>query len=100
MAADGKAFYLDRRPLVIAHRGARDVAPENTLAAFAAAAAAGADGIELDVTRCASGEIVVIHDDTLDRTTDGSGPVADMPYDLLRGYLLPTSLQPRINVIN
>jgi len=45
-------------PMVIAHRGARDVAPENTLAAFAAAISAGADGIEMDVQACASGEIV------------------------------------------
>ena len=55
-------FYLDR-PLNIAHRGARDSAPENTLAAFELALAHGADGIELDVTRCCSGEIVVLHDE-------------------------------------
>ena len=68
-------FYLDG-PLNIAHRGARDVAPENTMAAFAAAVDAQADGIELDVSRCGTGEIVVMHDDTVDRTTDGSGTVA------------------------
>lgn len=77
-------FYCEDRPLVIAHRGARDVAPENTLAAFRAALEAGADGIELDVTRCATGEIVVIHDDTVDRTTDGHGRVAEMPFGALR----------------
>ncbi|MFH1086452.1 MAG: glycerophosphodiester phosphodiesterase family protein [Chloroflexota bacterium] len=77
------AFYLER-PLVIAHRGARDVAPENTLAAFHAALAAGADGIEFDVTRCASGEIVVIHDDTVARTTDGQGAVVALPLGALR----------------
>jgi glycerophosphoryl diester phosphodiesterase len=60
------------------------VAPENTLAAFAAAIDAGADGIELDVTRCASGEIVVMHDDTVDRTTDGSGPVSQLSSAALR----------------
>ncbi|MBN1402109.1 MAG: glycerophosphodiester phosphodiesterase [Anaerolineae bacterium] len=76
-------FYRDQ-PLVIAHRGARDMAPENTLAAFAAAIDAGADGIELDVTRCASGEIVVIHDDRVDRTTDGSGLVSQLPWAALR----------------
>ena len=75
--------YNDR-PLVIAHRGASDVAPENTLAAFQAAIEADADGIELDVTRCATGEIVVIHDDTLDRTTNGSGPVSVIPFFSLR----------------
>ncbi|MHB1295877.1 MAG: glycerophosphodiester phosphodiesterase [Anaerolineae bacterium] len=72
------------RPLVIAHRGARDVAPENTLAAFHAAITADADGIELDVTRCASGEIVVIHDDTVDRTTNGSGRVDQLAFGTLR----------------
>jgi glycerophosphoryl diester phosphodiesterase len=76
-------FYLTR-PLNIAHRGARDVAPENTLAAFQAALDAGADGIELDVTRCATGEIVVIHDDTVDRTTDGAGLIKALPYDAVR----------------
>ncbi len=77
------SFY-STSPLVIAHRGARDVAPENTLAAFEAAIQADADGIELDVTRCATGEIVVIHDDTLDRTTNGSGNVVETPFYTLR----------------
>jgi len=76
-------FYLDR-PLVIAHRGARDVAPENTLAAFRAALDADADGVELDVSRCQTGEIVVLHDDTLERTTNGGGPLARTPYYALR----------------
>ena len=77
------SFYA-QRPLVIAHRGAQDVTPENTMAAFAAALVAGADGIELDVTRCQSGEIVVIHDDTVDRTTDGAGRIEDLPLSALR----------------
>jgi glycerophosphoryl diester phosphodiesterase len=72
------------RPLIIAHRGASAEAPENTLAAFQAAARAGADGIELDVTMCASGDVVVIHDDTIDRTTNGSGRVRDMSLETLR----------------
>ena len=63
-------------PLVFAHRGARDIAPENTLAAFRAAMDVRADGIELDVQRCASGEIVVMHDSKVDRCTDGTGPPA------------------------
>ncbi len=62
--------------LVIAHRGASAAAPENTIAAFELAVTAGADGIELDVHLSADGHPVVIHDDFLDRTTDGSGPVA------------------------
>lgn len=62
-------------PLVLAHRGARGIAPENTLIAFERAMAMGADGIELDVTLSADHVPVVIHDSTLDRTTSGSGPV-------------------------
>lgn len=76
-------YYLDR-PLVMAHRGARDVAPENTVAAFGAAVELGADAVELDITRCASGEIVVIHDDTVDRTSNGSGRADSLTWDALR----------------
>ncbi len=65
------------RPLVVAHRGASRVAPENTLAAFRAAIDCGADAIELDVQRTADGHIIVLHDPTLERTTDGQGRVAD-----------------------
>lgn len=63
---------------VWAHRGARLVAPENTLPAFAAALAAGADGVEFDVQLSRDGHPVVIHDETVDRTTDGSGMVRDL----------------------
>lgn len=87
-------FYLPRT-LVIAHRGASDVAPENTFAAFQAALDAGADGIELDVTRCATGEIVVIHDDTVDRTTDGHGRVESIPYPALRALDAGSWFDPR-----
>lgn len=55
------------RPLLIAHRGASAERPENTLAAFQRAGELGADGVELDVMRCASGEVVVFHDDDLAR---------------------------------
>lgn len=72
------------RPLVIAHRGHRAAAPENTMAAFEAAAESGADMIELDVTRSRDGHLVVIHDDTLDRTTNGAGPVSARTLDELR----------------
>ena len=64
------------RPLVIAHRGASAEAPENTIASFELAVAQGADGIELDVHLSSDGHPVVIHDDTLERTTDGTGTVA------------------------
>jgi glycerophosphoryl diester phosphodiesterase len=63
------------RPLVYAHRGGAALAPENTLAAFDAGLAAGADGIELDVRLSRDGVPVLMHDETLDRTTDASGPV-------------------------
>jgi glycerophosphoryl diester phosphodiesterase len=63
--------------LGIAHRGASGRAPENTHAAFAAALDLGAEAIELDCQLSADGELVVIHDETLERTTDGAGPVGD-----------------------
>jgi len=62
-------------PWIIAHRGYRTRYPENTLCAFAAAIEAGADMIELDVMLARDRRMVVIHDDTLDRTTNGRGPV-------------------------
>jgi len=58
-------------PIVLGHRGSRTVAPENTLAAIAIAADARADGVEVDVRPCASGELIVIHDPTLERITGG-----------------------------
>jgi glycerophosphoryl diester phosphodiesterase len=64
------------RPLLIAHRGASADAPENTIAAFELALEQGADGLELDVHLSADGHPVVIHDFTLERTTDGAGPVS------------------------
>jgi glycerophosphoryl diester phosphodiesterase len=64
------------RILNIAHRGASAAAPENTLPAFEAALAAGADAVELDVHRAADGTLVVIHDPTLARTTNGQGSVS------------------------
>jgi len=71
-------------PLIYAHRGASALAPENTLAAFLLALQAGADGIELDVMLSQDKELLVIHDSTVDRTTDGSGKVAEMPLAALR----------------
>ena len=71
-------------PLNIAHRGANQVAPENTLRAFREALNRSADGIELDVRLSADGVPVVIHDPTVDATTDGSGVVANMTFAQLR----------------
>lgn len=65
-------------PAVQGHRGASGLAPENTLAAFRTAIALGADGVELDLQVSRDGAVVVIHDDTLDRTTDRQGRIADL----------------------
>ena len=65
-------------PLVIAHRGASEAAPANTLAAFERAIQMGADAIEFDVQLSADGEAVLIHDFTVDRTTNGTGNVAGL----------------------
>lgn len=67
----------------IAHRGFAGIAPENTRQAVRTAVALGADGIEIDVRRCGSGELVVIHDETVDRVTDGKGHVADLSLEVL-----------------
>lgn len=66
------------RPLLIGHRGAMACAPENTMVSFEEGLRQGADLIELDVHLCASGEVVVIHDAYVDRTTDGTGLVVDL----------------------
>ena len=59
---------------VWAHRGASAYAPENTLEAFRLAAEMGADGVELDVQLSRDGELVVAHDETIDRVSNGTGP--------------------------
>ena len=69
-------FLESSRPLVFAHRGGCALGPENTLAAFDLGMASGADGLELDVHLSRDGVVVVHHDDTLERTTDGTGRVA------------------------
>ncbi len=71
--------------LAIAHRGASAYAPENTRAAFDLAIRMGSSMIETDVQLTRDGELVLIHDDLVDRTSDGSGPVADHTLADLRG---------------
>jgi glycerophosphoryl diester phosphodiesterase len=71
-------------PPVFAHRGACRYAPENTIAAFLKAKQLGIRWLEFDVMLSADEQVVVIHDETLDRTTDGSGYVCDVPYDELK----------------
>ncbi|WP_436374698.1 glycerophosphodiester phosphodiesterase [Cytobacillus sp. BC1816] len=68
----------------IAHRGATGYAPENTIAGFDLAVDMKADYIEIDVQRSKDGELVVIHDTSVDRTTDGTGKVGDLTFDYLR----------------
>ncbi|MBI5652332.1 MAG: glycerophosphodiester phosphodiesterase [Chloroflexi bacterium] len=74
------------KPLIIGHRGASAVAPENTLAAFKRAFELGADGIELDVTLTKDGVPVVIHDEKVDRTTNGHGLVKQMTLDQIKQF--------------
>lgn len=69
--------FLSRDRLVFAHRGGAGLAPENTMAAFANGLALGSDGLECDVHLSRDGIPVVIHDPTLDRTTDATGPVVE-----------------------
>jgi glycerophosphoryl diester phosphodiesterase len=64
-----------KRPLIFAHRGASKAAPENTLPAFEAAIRLGADGVELDVQYSSDGALVIFHNDTLEKTSDGDGRV-------------------------
>ncbi len=73
-----------RETLIFGHRGAMARAPMNSMAAFKLAGEQGADGIELDVHLSRDGQLVVIHDDTVDATTDGQGKVADMTLDQLK----------------
>ncbi len=68
---------MTRTPQIFAHRGAKSVAPENTLPAFQAALEMGVDGIELDVQLSKDGVLVVMHNFTVDETTDGHGNVGD-----------------------
>ena len=72
------------QPVIFAHRGASAYAPENTLAAFQLALEQGAQAIEFDVKLSADGDVVVIHDQTVDRTTNATGDVARLPLADLR----------------
>ena len=71
---------------IFGHRGASGAAPENTLEAFELAARMGAHGVELDVHCCRSGELVVAHDETVDRVSDGSGRICDCTLKELKSF--------------
>ncbi|MFH1175371.1 MAG: glycerophosphodiester phosphodiesterase family protein [bacterium] len=91
--------------LKIGHRGAKGYEPENTLASFKKALDLGVDAIELDVYVCETGELVVIHDDKVDRTTNGEGLVEEKTFEELQaldagnGNKIPT-LEEALNLIN
>jgi glycerophosphoryl diester phosphodiesterase len=90
-----KASFMVR---IIGHRGAAKIWPENTLAGFEKALRLPLDGIEFDIHRTADGELIVIHDGRIDRTTNGSGLVCDMTLEDIRaaglkdarGQMVPT----------
>lgn len=71
-------------PLVIGHRGAKGHVAENTIASVKKALALGVDGIEIDVFACASGELVVFHDKTLDQLTDATGYIEELTLDSIQ----------------
>jgi len=77
--------YAAEEPLIIAHRGASGFAPENTMAAFELAERLGTDFIEFDVRMSKDGELVIIHDETVDRTTNFTGNVKDYTLRELQG---------------
>jgi len=79
-----RSSFPGQRPRVIGHRGACGVAPENTLTSFQQALKDGADILEMDVHLTADGVIVVSHDPTVDRTTNGSGRIAELTYAQIR----------------
>lgn len=72
---------------IFAHRGASGSAPENTLEAFDLAARMGAHGVELDVHICRTGELVVAHDERVDRVSDGTGRIADLSLSELKSFV-------------
>jgi glycerophosphoryl diester phosphodiesterase len=79
--------------LKIGHRGAKGYEPENTLVSFEKALEMNADGIELDVHTCKSGELIVIHDFTVDRTTNGKGAVSDLTLYELKALRINATFQ-------
>ena len=88
--ADAQSPAMPERGLC-AHRGDQKIGPENTVPAFVGAAKAGAQQIELDVQKTKDGKLVIMHDLTVDRTTDGKGAVKDLTFDEIRALNVKTS---------
>ena len=84
----------NRTTKVWAHRGASGYRPENTMEAFELAIKQGADGIELDVHTSADGELIVMHDETVDRVTDKTGLIKDMTLAQLKELKVSTDVEP------
>jgi glycerophosphoryl diester phosphodiesterase len=87
--------YVDlNRPTIFAHRGSSAYAPENTLTSFKTAVTQHADGIELDAKLTADGQVVVMHDDTVDRTTNGTGRIKSLTLVDLKGLDAGSKIPP------
>ena len=84
----------NRTTKVWAHRGASGYRPENTMEAFELAIKQGADGIELDVHTSADGELIVMHDETVDRVTDKTGLIKDMTLAQVKELKVSTDAEP------
>jgi glycerophosphoryl diester phosphodiesterase len=102
MALPLHSLLLAAQIAVISHRGEHLKHPENTLPAFQAAIDAGADYFELDVRTTSDGRLVLMHDRTVDRTTNGKGPVREMTFDQIRalraGGAQPPTLEEALNL--
>lgn len=87
LLTDKKEFTKDiHKTWIVGHRGGADLAPENTLACINKGIASNADMIEIDIHLTKDGELVVCHDRTIDRTTNGSGKIADMTLAEIKKY--------------
>jgi glycerophosphoryl diester phosphodiesterase len=80
------SFFNSTKPLIIGHRGSSGDRPENTMSAFNHALSSGADVLESDMQLSKDGQIVLIHDETIDRTTNGSGAVSDFTVKELKSF--------------
>jgi glycerophosphoryl diester phosphodiesterase len=84
----------DRHPIIVGHRGAMGLAPENTLAAFRVAADLGIDGVEFDVQRSKDGTLIVFHDDDVARVCGGVGLISDLTLAEIKGLDVGSGFEP------